>query len=211
MLKREAGCSREVQSWLHALLGCASREQGFLPGNVAASCMHTSRSTLQSVLAWLPCVSPLQPASLAATSAQLQLLAAFRDAVLPLRVSHRLLPPAPFLPLPSRSRSFYFWVDIISTISILLDIPAIVDPIVSSVSGGLAGWLAGGRLVMGWLVGRSAGCRGGEGVLGGRAGGLASGLLTVFSSIACDLPGDAVVLLLCQAGVLAAACRVPGC
>lgn len=35
-------------------------------------------------------------------------------------------------------RSFYFWVDVVATASILLDIPAIVDPVISSVSAGSA-------------------------------------------------------------------------
>ncbi|KAL4852756.1 Ras guanine nucleotide exchange factor W [Chlorella vulgaris] len=37
---------------------------------------------------------------------------------------------------PRYAKTFYFWVDIISTISILLDIPAIVDPIVSTANDG---------------------------------------------------------------------------
>lgn len=41
------------------------------------------------------------------------------------------LPPVYHL---SRCR-FYFWVDVIATVSILIDMPAIMDPIINGVSG----------------------------------------------------------------------------
>ncbi|KAL4447395.1 hypothetical protein ABPG75_004614 [Micractinium tetrahymenae] len=37
---------------------------------------------------------------------------------------------------PRYARSFYFWVDVVATASILLDIPAVVDPIISSANDG---------------------------------------------------------------------------
>ncbi len=41
-------------------------------------------------------------------------------------INLHLCPPKPI-------RSFYFWVDVIATLSILIDIPAIMDPIINGV------------------------------------------------------------------------------
>lgn len=47
------------------------------------------------------------------------------------RPSARLRTPLPGLPRPC---SFYFWMDVIATLSILIDIPAIIDPVINGVS-----------------------------------------------------------------------------
>ena len=45
-------------------------------------------------------------------------------------------PPHPCLLACLPACSFYFWVDVIATLSILIDIPTIMDPVIYSVSGG---------------------------------------------------------------------------
>lgn len=83
-------------------------------GAADVMCLHTFSCICMGVIATPPpphpCPGSLQPCRL---------------------LSARHCPPThPFI---HSLRSFYFWVDVIATLSILIDIPAIMNPIINGV------------------------------------------------------------------------------